>query len=270
MRRPSRSIAARVSAGSRRSMWTMSQPASASAIAAVLPMPRVVPVTHATRPSRRKLSRTPGTGRGYHRARGPADARARDLARARARRRRPDRRRLAGTRCSCCPTTRRPPTRFPLADIERDALPRPAPGCPSRAPRLPAARRRHVERHPRGGRAGARASAQPLSPRRRDRELAPRARRARRRDARRVDPAAGALRDDEPTRFYLAQADVRRDLLEPSETVRSRRTSAAPSGSPPASRRAAPRRRLDVPLPDPPDAAHRGPARVPGRARREL
>ena len=48
-------------------MCTMSQPASASASAAVWPMPRVVPVTHATWPSRRKLSRTPGTGRGYHR-----------------------------------------------------------------------------------------------------------------------------------------------------------------------------------------------------------
>ena len=59
--------APRVSAGSRRSTWTMSQPASASASAAVWPMPRVVPVTQATRPSRRKLSRTPGTGRGYHR-----------------------------------------------------------------------------------------------------------------------------------------------------------------------------------------------------------
>ena len=36
----------------------------------------------------------------------------------------------------------------------------------------------------------------------------------------------------EPTRFYLAQADVRRDLLEPSETVTLfRRTWAPPSGS---------------------------------------
>ena len=76
-------------------MWTMSQPASARAIAAVRPMPRVVPVTQATWPSRRKLSSTPGIGRGYHRARGPALARARDLARAGARRRRADGRRLA-------------------------------------------------------------------------------------------------------------------------------------------------------------------------------
>ena len=84
----------------------MSQPASASAIAAVRPMPRVVPVTQATRPSRRKLSSTPGTGRGYHRGRGPALARARDLARARARRRRRPSP-IRARRCSCCRRTLR-------------------------------------------------------------------------------------------------------------------------------------------------------------------
>ena len=40
---------------------------------------------------------------------------------------------------------------------------------------------------------------------------------------------------DEPTRFYLAQADVRLDLLEPSETATPRRYPAAPPGSRPAS-----------------------------------
>ncbi len=42
---------------------------------------------------------------------------------------------------------------------------------------------------------------------------------------------------DEPTRFYLAQADVRLDLLEPSETVTTVAVPGhAPSGSRPASR----------------------------------
>ena len=73
---------------------------------------------------------------------------------------------------------------------------------------------------------------------------------------------------DEPTRFYFAQADVRRDLLEPSETVT---TSPYLGSAVWFSARIAGElhrgRRLDVPLPDPAAAAHRGPARVPGRSR---
>ena len=73
---------------------------------------------------------------------------------------------------------------------------------------------------------------------------------------------------DEPPRFYFAQQDVRRDLLEPSETVtdlavpRQRRLVLGADRG-----RAPPRRRLDVPLPDPAAAADRGNAGLPRRPR---
>ena len=147
LRRPRASIRARVSAGSRRSRWTMSQPASASASAAVCPMPRVVPVMHATRPSRRKLSRTPGTGRGYHRARGaaalePVTWRARALA--------AGGRTVADSRAALLVLydDAPPAYAFPESDIERDALPgsawRPVAGPP--ATRCSTAPRRDVAR----------------------------------------------------------------------------------------------------------------------------
>ena len=249
--------AARVSAGSRRSMWTMSQPASASAMAAVCPMPRVVPVTQAT-------GRRGGSGRGL-RASGeatigpvaqlslePVTWRVRALA--------AGGRTIADSRSALLvlsddappayafPRRRRRPTRCPRAAW----LPprRPATCCST-------TRRRRVP--PRGGRAAS--LGHPRSPYHRVDALA---------GSRhvRVTLAGETLAESnrplalfetgEPTRFYFAQADVRLDLLEPSETTTTSPYlgsavwfSARIGGSPPS------RRSLDVPLPDPPATAHR-------------
>ena len=232
-------------------------------------MPRVVPVTQATWPSRRKRSSTPGIGRGYHRARGPALARARDLARAGARRGRPHRRRFAR---GAARALRRRPAGLRVSRRRRASRRR----CPTR-PGSPCTRRRatrvldpaHVELLPRGGRAacsGTRAAPTTASTR------WPSSRHVR------VTLAGETLAEstrpmvlfetDEPTRFYFAQADVRLDLLEPSETDDD---VALPGHGDlvlgPHRRRAPPRRGLDVPLPDPAAAAPRRPAGVPGRPR---
>ena len=174
-------------------MWTMSQPASASAIAAACPMPRVVPVTQATRPSRRKLSSTPGIGRGYHRGRGAALARARDLARARARRRRPHGRGLAGRAARA---VRRRSARLRVSRVRRRARRAAGLGLAAAGRARPATslldNGQRRERSSRRTSRVRRASAQPLPPRRRPRQLAPRARDAGGRDAGRIDPPDGA------------------------------------------------------------------------------
>ena len=195
----------------------MSQPASASAIAAVRPMPRVVPVTQATRPSRRKLSSTPGTGRGYHRrvaqlSLEPVTWRVRALAGGRI---------VADSRAALLVlSTDAPPVyAFPDADCERSC----APGLGLAAARGGAGVRRagpaHIdvlleEDEPVAG--------HPRNPYHRVDALAS-SRHAR------VSLAGVTLAEsthpmvvfetDEPPRFYFAQADVRRELLEPSETV---------------------------------------------------
>ena len=131
-------------------------PPRASAMAAVRPMPRVVPVTQATWPSRRKRSRTPGIGRGYHRAPWRSSARARDLARAGARRRRPHGRRFRSALLVLSDDA--PPAyAFPSADIERRRAARTRPGARPTAPGYVAARPGARRGLPRGGRARARA-----------------------------------------------------------------------------------------------------------------
>src|SRR3954447_14884934 len=266
LRRPRPSISARVATGSPRSRWTMSQPASASATAAARPMPRVVPETQATRWSRRKLSSTPGTWRGYHRARGPALARARDVARPRVRRRQ-DRRRfpggapraLHGRSAAVCVSRRRLPARLSaglgLASARGEARVLRAGAGPPR-------------RHPRGGRTRGGAPARPVSPRRRARELTARARGARRRAARGVDAPYGGLRDRRAPSLLLRAG---RRAPRPARAERDRDDVAlhGPRGLVLRARRgtAARRHRLDVPLSDRADAAHRRPAGIPRRAR---
>jgi uncharacterized protein (DUF427 family) len=196
----------------------MSQPASASATAAARPMPRVVPETQATRSSRRKLSSTPGTRRGYHRrvrplSLEPVTWRVRVLA--------AGGRIVADSRAALLVlSTDIPPAyAFPDADCERDALPasawRPLAANPGYAVLAP----EHVEAileedepltgHPRSPycRVDALASSRHVRVTLGGETLAESER-----------PMA-VFETDEPVRFYFAQADVRRDLLEPSETV---------------------------------------------------